>query len=86
MSQRGERNSANQKLPCGNECMVFFEKVVKNCNLQHNRMCLPKGKNAIITKSEHAHVPEPEGILKKIHFENLEDNLMSVCENLHSTY
>lgn len=67
--------------------MGFFEEVVKNCNLQHNQMCFLKEKTAIIMKSEHANVSEPEGMFQKIHFENLEDNLMSICGNLvHSTY
>lgn len=47
--------------------------------MQHNQMCLLKEKSAIIMKSEHANVSEPEGIFKKIHFENLDDNLMSIC-------
>lgn len=50
-------------------------------------MCLLREKSAILMKSEHANVSEPEGMFKKIHFENLEDSLMSICGNLlHSTF
>lgn len=67
--------------------MCFIEEMVKNCNLQHSQMCLLKKKTAIIMKSEHADVSEPEGMFQKIRFENLEDNLMSIRGNLlHSTY
>lgn len=38
-------------------------------------------------KSEYANVSGPEGMFKKNRFENLEDNLMSICGNLlGSTY